>query len=143
FLCGLGRWSVLVLAGAARTSPSFHFTSIDFPRAVLTNVQGINPGGEMVGFYRDTSGKQHGFWLAGGNFVSIDYPGAISTSARGINPGGEIVGSFTNAPVGPPNVHGFLLSQGVISEVQYPNSLGTIPQRIGPNGDIYGCIHDM
>ena len=55
FLCGLGLCSVLVLAGAARTSPSFQFTSIDFPGAVLTNVQGINPGGEMVGFYRDTA----------------------------------------------------------------------------------------
>ena len=143
FLCGLGLCSVLVLAGAARTSPSFQFTSIDFPGAVLTNVQGINPGGEMVGFYRDTAGKQHGFSLSGANFSSIDYPGAISTSARGINPGGGIVGSYTNAPGGPPNVHGFLLSQGLISEVQYPNSLGTIPQRIGPNGDIYGCVHDM
>ena len=144
FLSVLGLCSVLVLAVAARTTPSLQFNSIDFPGAVLTNVQGINPGGEMVGFYRDTAGKQHGFWLSGGNFTSIDYPGAISTSPRGISPGGDIVGSFTNAPGGPPNVHGFLLSQGTFSLVQFPDASfpGAIPQRIGPNGDIYGCIHN-
>lgn len=133
---------LVVVALRAQQSP--RFTSIDFPGAVLTNAQGINPGGEIVGLYVDTAGKQHGFLLSGGNFISIDYPGAISTAARGINPGGDIVGSYTNAPGGPPNVHGFLLSQGTFSLVQFPDSNfpGAIPQRIGPNGDIYGCIHN-
>jgi hypothetical protein len=141
-LCAIGLG--LLLAAAAKTNPAFHYTSIDFPGAVLTNAQGINPGGEIVGFYQDTAGHQHGFWLAGGNFVSIDYPGAISTAARGISPGGDIVGNYTDAPGGPPNVHGFLLSQGSFSIVQSPdpNFPGAIPQRIGPNGDIYGCIHN-
>src|SRR5689334_12774607 len=92
--------ALLLIAGATFASAARppEFTLIDFPGAVLTNVQGINPGGEMVGIYRDTAGKQHGFLLSGSNFTSIDYPGAISTAARGINPGGDIVGSFTNAP---------------------------------------------
>ena len=136
--------SVLLLATVSGAGPSFQFTSIDFPGAVLTNAQGINPGGEIVGFYTDTAGKQHGFLLSAGNFTSIDYPGAISTNARGIGPGGDIVGSFTNAPGGPPNIHGFLLSGGTFSLVQFPdpNFPGAIPQRIAPNGDIYGCIHN-
>lgn len=135
--------AVLLLASASGAGPSFQFSAIDFPGAVLTNAQGINPGGEIVGTYRDMAGKQHGFLLSGGNFSSIDYPGAIATDARGINPGGDIVGSFTNAPGGPPNIHGYLLSQGAFSEVQFPGDMGTIAQRIGPDGDIYGCNHNM
>ncbi len=140
-LAALLLFAAVTLASAARPS---EFTSIDFPGAVLTNAQGINPGGEIVGFYVDTAGKQHGFLLSGGIFTSIDYPGALVTAARGINPGGDIVGSFVNAPGGPPNIHGFLLSQGTFSLVQFPgaNFPGAIAQRIGPNGDIYGCIHN-
>ena len=141
-LCVLIAGAAALLGNARVPGPSFRFTSIDFPGAVLTQPQGINPGGEIVGLYKDTAGKQHGFLLSSGQFTSIDYPGAISTDARGIGPGGEIVGAFTNMPGGPPNIHGYLLSQGKFSEVQYPGHLGTIAQRIGPNGDIYGCNHD-
>jgi len=142
-VCLLTIGAVTLLAAVSGAGPSFQFTSIDFPGAVLTNAQGINPGGEIVGIYTDTAGKQHGFLLSAGDFTSIDYPGAISTNARGIGPGGDIVGSFTNAPGGPSNIHGFLLSQGAFSEVQFPGYLGTIAQRISPNGDIYGCNHNM
>jgi len=142
-VCLFALGAVALLAAVSGAGPAFQFTSIDFPGAVLTNAQGINPGGDIVGIYRDTAGKQHGFLLSAGNFSSIDYPGAIATDARGINPGGDIVGSFTNAPGGPPNIHGYLLSQGSFSEVQFPGYMGTIAQRIGPNGDIYGCNHNM
>ena len=37
------------------------FTPIDFPGAVLTNAQGVNAQGEIVGFYTDTAGRTHGF----------------------------------------------------------------------------------
>ncbi len=131
-----------LLLGAASAAGQAAFSSIDFPGAVLTNAQGINPGGDIVGFYNDTLGKQHGFLLSEGNFTSIDYPDAMNTSARGISPGGNIVGSFEVAPGGPANVHGYLLSGGTFTEVQFPGYLGTIAQRIGPNGNIYGCNHN-
>lgn len=118
------------------------FFSVDYPGATLTNAQGINPGGEIVGYYNDTQGKQHGFLLSGGSFTSIDYPGATATDARGINPGGDIVGVYTVAPGGPANMHGYLLSQGTFSELQYPGHPGLFAQRIAPNGDVYGCYHD-
>jgi hypothetical protein len=132
---------MLIAAAPSPTTP-IKFTAIDFPGATLTRVFGINPGGEVVGVYKDTSGAQHGFLLSGGNYITIDYPGAMATMARGIGPGGEIVGSYTNAPGGAANMHGFLLSQGVFTEIQFPGYLGTIAQRIGPNGDIYGCNHN-
>lgn len=141
----LGVFGALVLfVGTIHADPPFHFTSIDYPGAVLTNAQGINPGGDIVGTYIDPSGNQHGFLLSNGNFSSIDFPGATVTFARGISPDGDIVGSYS-AAVGtqpPPTIHGFLLSQGNYSEVQFPGHLGTIAQRIMPNGDILGCLHD-
>jgi uncharacterized membrane protein len=123
-------------------TPAVQLIPIDFPGAVLTSPQGINPAGDIVGIYDDASGKRHGFLLSRGNFTSIDYPGAVATDARGINKHGDIVGTYTNAPGGLQNMHGYLLSHGSFSEVQHPGYLGTIAQRILPNGNIYGCTHN-
>jgi uncharacterized membrane protein len=137
-----GLFSSALFFGTALAQNRAVFTTADFPGAVSTAVEGINPSGDIVGLYVDTSGSQHGFLQSGGNFTSIDYPGAIATDARGISPGGDIVGSYTNAPGGPANIHGYLLSHGTFSEVQVPGYLGTIAQRITPTGHIYGCSHD-
>ncbi len=133
--------AALLLVGAARADQALQFTSIDFPAATLTNVQGINAEGDIVGFYQDAAG-QHGFVRRNGVFTSINYPGAISTDARGISADGDIVGSYTVAPGGPPNIHGYLLRQGTLTEIQFPGHMGTIAQRISSHGDIYGCYHD-
>jgi uncharacterized membrane protein len=125
-------------------SAAVTLTTIDFPGASSTTLEGIGPGGQIVGLYTDTQGHQHGFVLAGDKFTSIDYPGAVATDARGISPGGDIVGAFSNAPGGPVNLHGYLLSpQGGFSELtdQAQGYPGMIPQRITPTGDIYGCVH--
>jgi uncharacterized membrane protein len=140
-LCIAALGSALLLLVGRSAAQSFYFYPINFPGAVSTAAEGINPGGAVVGLYVDSQGKQHGFLLSRGYF-SIDYAGAMATDARGISPGGDIVGSYTNAPGGPPNVHGYLLSQGAFTEVQYPGYLGTIAQRITPTGDIYGCNHN-
>ncbi len=139
-LAGLFGTVLFVATGVAQHRPGF--TTVDFPKAVSTAAEGINPGGNIVGIYVDSSGHEHGFLLRGGKYTSIDYPGAMITDARGISPGGDIVGSYTNAPGGPANIHGFLLSRGTFSEVQFPGYLGTIAQRITPTGDIYGCNHN-
>ena len=135
--------ATLLVVGAARAAQPFRFTSFDFPGAMLTNAQGINPEGDIVGFYLDTAGSQHGFLLRNGEFRELNFPDAEGTAARGINPGGQIVGSYSEKTgTAPANIHGWLLSQGTFSEVQFPGHLGTFAQRILPNGDILGCYHD-
>jgi uncharacterized membrane protein len=133
-ITGHGAQSVLV------------YTSIDFPGAVLTNAQGINAGGEIVGSYNDsgTPSKTHGYVLSGGQFRSIDFPGARVTNARGIGPSGDIVGSYqTQTETGAVPNHGFLLSnRGEFSKIDYPGHINTIAQRILPDGTILGCYHD-
>ena len=77
-------------------------TLIDVPGANITNANGINAQGEIVGthslvhsFFRDTRGR----------FTSIDVPGATFTNANGINARGEIVGGYgANG-----TTHGFVL----------------------------------
>lgn len=130
-------------SGAERT---LVFTAIDFPGATLTSAQGINAGGDIVGFYNDagTPSRTHGFALSGGQFRSIDFPGARSTLARGIGPSGDIVGNYQRPnEAGAVPSHGYLLNnQGEFFMVDYPGHLNTIPQRILPNGTILGCYHD-
>ena len=137
--------TVLTLAGSG-AERTLVFSTIDFPGAILTNAQGINAGGEIVGSYNDsaTPSKTHGFLLSGGQFQTIDFPGARATVARGIGPGGDIVGTYQkpNETGGVPS-HGFLLNnRGEYFKVDYPNRLNTIAQRILPDGTILGCYHD-
>ena len=59
----------------------------------------------IVGYYADAAGTEHGFLDAGGTFSPIDFPGAIHTVAYGINATGDIVGYYIDAASIP---HGFL-----------------------------------
>jgi hypothetical protein len=164
--------SGLLLFTTRSAAQSFSFTTIDVPCAACpggiarsTRAEGINPGGEIVGDYRDAVGAAHGFVLSGGQFTAIEVPGAIAgvagilpTVAKGINPSGDIVGDYTtpvnsSAPANSPAycpatgsvacIKGFLYSHGKFSTVLVPGHPGAIPQRISPDGDIYGCLHDF
>ena len=116
------------------------FTTIDFPGAADTveccsAILNINPEGQIVGGYLDTSGTGHGFLLSHGNFTTVDFPQAIYTEALGINPEGQIVGTYVDASF---NVHGFLLNQGNFSAISFPNSPMTFINWINPEGDMVG-----
>jgi uncharacterized membrane protein len=66
----------------------------DYPGATLTQAWDVNAQGEVVGVYRDTAGRIHGFLRsAQGEFTSIDVPNATLTRAFGINTSGDIVGT--------------------------------------------------
>lgn len=87
------------------------FTPIDYSDAGAhnTNADGINPQGEIVGYYQDASGKWRGFYRsAWGEFTPLDVPGALATYARRINAKGQIAGYFRDSG----NVmRGFVLSR--------------------------------
>ncbi len=147
----------MALAGQA------HLTTLNYPGAAATFASGINPAGDIVGAYSDSSGKQHGFVLRDGTFTSFDYPGATWTNAYGITPRGRIVGQYGLADN---TTHGFLLriawreneeseseennAQGVPElhfypvEVAGPTDAGlanTMPFAINAKGQIAGCYH--
>lgn len=68
------------------------FTQIDFPLATSTTALGINDTGEIAGFYRDTTGRSHGFIYAGGAFSTVDVAGARATFLTRIKNGGAVTG---------------------------------------------------
>jgi uncharacterized membrane protein len=120
------------------------FTTFDVPGATLTNAQGINHQGDIVGTFIDAPGQQHGFLRTGSQYRTIDFPGARVSFARGINDAGDIVGTYQRqGETGGVPQHGFLLTRrGGLLAVDYPGHLNTIPQRILADGTILGCYHD-
>lgn len=67
--------------------------------------RGMNDAGDLVGWYEDSSGIQHGFYMPkGGKAVTIDDPNGV-TNPEGINNNGEISGLFMDASN---NRHGFI-----------------------------------
>jgi probable HAF family extracellular repeat protein len=70
------------------------FTTIDPPGSVRTTARAINSSGDIVGFFRDSTGF-HGFLVNKNNlasFTTLDFPGATFTFATAINDSGQIVG---------------------------------------------------
>ncbi len=76
---------------------SFNFAQLDVPNSASTEADGINTRGDIIGFFVDASGKQHGFLDQHGTFTQLDFPKAASTKTVGINNENEIVGAFTDA----------------------------------------------
>jgi hypothetical protein len=119
-------------------------TNIDVPGEAPggTFPAAINPQGDIVGEYIDTSFNQHGFLLSNGTFTTIDAPGSTFTAATGINPQGDILGIYQDSIS--LNLHGFLLSKGKFSTIDVPAAVGSNSQPFGinPQGDIVGYYTD-
>jgi probable HAF family extracellular repeat protein len=68
------------------------YTPIDPPGSSISQAEGINNRGDVVGVFSDDAGN-HGFLLRRGQLTTIDKPPAGSTTgAFGINDRGSIVG---------------------------------------------------
>ena len=63
------------------------YVFLDFPGATITEAVGINNYGHVVGDYRDSGGRFHGFFWSYGLFLTVDVPfsGAADTSPTAIN----------------------------------------------------------
>ena len=119
---------------------SFTFTTVDVPAAVNTSAVGINKQGSIVGAYRDTGGKLHGFLDVGGTFSTIDFPDATFTQIISINKSGQIVGNYGIGA----STHGFLANPpyGVANfttiNVPFIGAQNTIAHGLNDSGQIVG-----
>ena len=124
------------------------YTLLDFPRANLTEAVGINDDGQVVGDYRDSAGRFHGFFWDAGLFLTFDvpFPEAALTGPSGINNVGQIVGFYVDNNVSQmfPNghFHGFLYDNGVFSSFDVPGASATLPMDINDHGQIVGVYGD-
>lgn len=141
-MSGSARSTLLVLfAGLlpvtfGQTSP-FTFTTISYPGAAFTVVNGINNAGQLVGYYgvKGTPGV-FGFLYSGSTFAAINYPSTTGTTiATGINDAGAIVGTYSPDGV---VTEGFLYSGGTFTTINYPSAAGTTPTGINNAGQIVG-----
>jgi len=134
---------VLVIGVSAQQGREPSYTTVDFPGAAATTLAGINDDGQIVGFYRDTAGKTHGFVRRGEMYTSIDYPGAAWTNARGIGPAGEVLGAYRMPGEPDFNQHGYRFGRdGIFSKIDFPGHVSTVPVRLLKDGTIVGCYHD-
>jgi hypothetical protein len=124
------RCSVLVVALLA--APSSHafamtFTSLEFPGATYTELSSID-GNNIVGYYADTLGAQHGFLYDGVSWTTLDvpFPGNYDTRAFGIS-GNKIVGWYLAGP------HGFLFDGTTWTPLDYPGSTNGSNQAVDGN----------
>lgn len=107
------------------------YTQIDFPSSLMTQANGINRAGVIVGSYVDTAGG-HGFMLQNGVYTTLDYPGAQYSYALGINDKDQIVGLAE--PVG----YLFDLNSQSFTPIQYPGALYSYPVAINNAGATAG-----
>ena len=117
--------SVAPLANiSAQARPgSIMFTQINVPGSASTELDNINNQGEIVGYFVDQSGKQHGVAVQNGIFTQLDFPGATATRTVGNNSLGDMVGFFIDSSGAK---HGLLREAGRFTQLDFP---GLRPRR--------------
>jgi uncharacterized membrane protein len=142
----LGGLLCLFLSAAAcfgQDAPHSTFTTFDVPGALSTFPYGINPRGEVTGYYVDANFVTRGFVRApDGTFTTFDGPGSvIQTTPYGINPAGEITGWYLTVNF---EAHGFLRApDGTFTTFDAPGGVGiTFAYVINPAGEIAGNYAD-
>src|SRR2546429_6721133 len=96
FLLGAALAATIVACGGAGgdagdgssalgAKAGYSFSTLDYPGATTTALQGVDNRGEAVGFYSDSTGNSHGFREFHGAFTSFDVPGALGTAPRAVN----------------------------------------------------------
>lgn len=96
----------------------------------------INNEGTLAGWYADSTGTPHGFFLSQGVFTSYDHPDAVSTRINGINDAGDFVGTYTQTGG---IQHNFASIGGELSEIIIPRTTTVAqPTDINNRGAIVG-----
>ena len=123
--------------GFVRTNDTFSLPII-FPGSEVsaTIATAINNEGTVAGWYSDTQGISHGFFLADGVYTSYDHPSAVfSTKITGINDAGDFVGTYS-ATEG--IFIAFASVGGKLRQITLPRVNSTEPADISNSGDIVG-----
>jgi hypothetical protein len=126
------------------------FTTFDAPTADSSIIPvGINPAGEITGYYFGADFQDHGFLRRhDGTFITFHVPAATGegqyTVPTSINPGGEIAGYYVDTNT---VTHGFLRAHnGTFTTFDAPGGPGSIPfgsqLSINPEGEIAGSFCD-
>jgi hypothetical protein len=125
-----------------------NYTTVDYPGANGTTLTGINPSGEMSGFYcsdpacgsTGNTSTNHSFTVSKkGAFTAFDPPGAVSSTASTVNPSGAVVGAYIDSGG---VTHGYLLYHGTFVTTDFPGGTFTFDGGNNAEGDIVGAWRD-
>ncbi|HEY2364593.1 MAG TPA: hypothetical protein VGK36_25990 [Candidatus Angelobacter sp.] len=64
---------------SAIAQTTFTFTQLDPSGSVSTEADLINSQGQIIGFFFDAAGREHGWLFQNGSFTQVDFPGASAT----------------------------------------------------------------
>jgi uncharacterized membrane protein len=126
-------------SGSATRELNLTFTTIDVPGVSITEINGINTAGDMVGFSGDNLiGPLSGFLYSNGTFTSFDYPGQTVTVPGGINDSGLIVGYATQNADQRTSVVGFLYDGAAFTTLKDGGNSATYGFGINNAGVVVG-----
>jgi len=107
--------------------------------AVHTEATGVDNAGDIVGFYVDSRGVDHGFIDIAGKIMAINVPGSVATRVYGISEDyNKIVGWYTDSSG---RQHGFKFT-GTFTTVDVPGATWTHAFSITNVGSIVGAYAD-
>jgi hypothetical protein len=136
------------------------FTTVDFPGAAFTQINGINAPGRFAGTYSNTPPdpesdppgaleNARGFFSSKGDFVTIHPPQSSRTQVGFLNAQGEVVGTFRDATADTPDTpqkrRGFIWKDGHFTIFNVPGDHplgGTIAFGINDKGETVGNYLD-
>ena len=128
---------------AAADTPTYAFSTIDYPGSIVTAPWGINAAGDIVGAYVVPGERAHGFVLSEGFWTTVDVNSDNGTTVIGIGPSGEIVGDY-QMPTDPAwkwrSFH--ITKQGEVIDPVFGDHASTVPVRVLPDGTIIGWVQD-
>ncbi len=122
------------LSMASLAPGDFTYTVIRHPEGDRTYVNRINTRGEIVGDFRDATGRWDGFLARSGQYRRISFPGSNWTYAYGLNERGDVVGVY-NDGTGP---RGYLYTRGTYERLNAPEGYQTRAFDINASGTIVG-----
>jgi probable HAF family extracellular repeat protein len=88
-------FAILTGTGGANMT-TYRYKTIDPTGSIYSVSESINSQGQIVGFYQDSNGQEHGFLDSHGIYTTIDPPGSTQAIARAINAEGQIVGTYAD-----------------------------------------------
>src|SRR5258708_19457186 len=76
FACLFVFCFMMVTASAVAQVPpaALNYHQLDVPGSASTELDGVNAMGEIIGFFFDNSGRQHGVLIQNGAFTQLDFP---------------------------------------------------------------------
>ena len=116
------------------------FQVIRIPGSVSAQATDINFLQQVTGFFIDSKGVNHGWWLNAGTLVQLDYPGAIFTQVTGENNHGLVVGTYQDSANA---FHGFVYNGNTAqyTSVDDPEGIGvTFVNGVNDKGQLVGFI---